>query len=176
MQWGSTEGTRAASSVVGTILLVAVAVVLSSVIGLYVFGATQSQSPAPQVSVSHELVQDGAERSVAVTLESGDAVRIDRLYVIGSKDVDIGSAPGTGTAAEEGSASERETFAESSGPAPQVGIGETWDSSETVYLDPVGSAEGVTITIYWTTEPVEGINPGTPEGDSSYELAEFTVD
>jgi FlaG/FlaF family flagellin (archaellin) len=169
-------GTRAVSSVVATVLMVAIVVIVASVVGGYLFGATGSQSVSPQISVTHELVDAGTERSVAVTLQSGDSVRTDRLYVVGSVDLDIGSAPGTTGAADESYASGRETFTEAPpGDPPQVGIGETEDASETVYLGPVGSADGVTVGIYWTTESVRGINPGTPTGENTYKLAEFTT-
>ena len=55
--------------------------------------------PAPQISVSHGLVDDGSEQTVAVTLEGGNAVATDQLYVAGSKPLDIGGAPGSGTPA-----------------------------------------------------------------------------
>jgi hypothetical protein len=168
---------RAVSSTIAVVLMVAVVVVLSAVISVVVFDVgSQVQSPSPDVVVSNSLVDDGAEQTIAVTLEAGDAVRTDRLYVSGSKTLDIGGAPGSATPANENYASGREAFTESSGTnPPQVGIGETWDAGETVYLDPVGSAEGVTVQIYWNTEPVKGINPGTVEGENSYLIAEFTV-
>jgi hypothetical protein len=49
------------------------------------------------------------------------------------------------------------------------------DAGETVYLNPVGSAEGVTVRIHWNTDPVTGANPGAVEGDISYKIAEFTA-
>lgn len=157
--------------------MVAVVVILSAVISVVVFDVgSQVQSPSPDILVSDSLVDDGSEQTIAVTLEAGDRVRSDRLYVSGSKNLDIGGAPGSGTPADETFASDRETFTESSGPnPPQVGIGETWDAGETVYLDPVGGADGVTVRIYWNTKPVEGINPGDVEGKNSYLIAEFTV-
>jgi flagellin-like protein len=169
-------GERGVTPVVGVIIVVAVAVILASVVSVYVFGLWDVRSPAPEVSVSHSLVEDGSDDVIAVTLEAGDAIQTDQLYVIGSKALDMGGPPGSSTPADETFASEREKFTEASGTnPPQVGIGDTWDAGETVYLDPVGSAEGVTVSIYWNTEPVEGVNPGTVEGDTSYEIAEFTV-
>jgi flagellin-like protein len=168
---------RAVSPVIGTIIMVSVVVILASVVSVFVFDlGPGGQPPAPKISVSHELVDDGGEKTIAVTLESGESVNTDQLYVGGSKDLDIGGPPGSGTPANEKYASNLEAFTESSGnKPPQVGIGDTWDSGETVYLDPVGDAAGVTIRIYWNTEPVEGVNPGTVEGEDSYKIAEFTV-
>jgi hypothetical protein len=33
----------------------------------------------------------------------------------------------------------------------------------------------VTVELYWNTQPVEGINPGTVTGDDAYLIAEFRV-
>jgi flagellin-like protein len=168
---------RGDAPVVGVLLLVAVVVVLAATTSGYVLSdADGVPPPAPRISVSHETVADGTERTVAVTLTAGDAVRTDRLYVEGSKPIDVGGAPGSATPADETYASSRETLVESPGDdPPQVGIGETWDAGETVYLDPVGSVEALTVRIYWNTRPVEGINPGTVTGDDAYEIAAFTV-
>jgi hypothetical protein len=156
--------------------MIAVVVILGSAVGAFVFGFGDQQTPAPSVSVSHQTVADGSERTIAVSLEAGDAVETDKLYVIASKDVDIGGAPGTSTPANENFASSLEKFTESSGSSPpQVGIGDTWEAGETIYLDPVGAADGVTVAIYWNTDSVEGVNPGTVSGEDSYKIAEFTV-
>jgi len=40
---------------------------------------------------------------------------------------------------------------------------------------PEGSVDGVTVSIYWNTRPVEGINPGTVKGNDAYLIAEFRV-
>jgi FlaG/FlaF family flagellin (archaellin) len=160
---------RGVAPVIAVTLLVALVVILATTVSGFVL--TQESDvppPAPQISVSHELVPDGSERTIAVTLEGGDAVDTDRLYVTGSKDLDVGAAPGEPGAANEGSASIRETFAD----AP---LGDRWESSETVYLDPVGNADGVTVSIYWNTRPVEGVSPGTVTGDDAYLIAEFSV-
>lgn len=111
-----------------------------------------------------------------MTLEAGSSVATDQLYVTASKPIDIGGAPGSATPANDAYASSRENFVEASGDnPPQVGIGERWESGETIYLDPEGSARGVTIEIYGNTEPVQGITPGTVEGDDASLIAEFRV-
>jgi flagellin-like protein len=168
---------RGVSSVIGTVILVALVVILSSIVALLGLGFGGEQQPvAPQVSVSHTTVPDDGERSITVTLQGGTAVETDKLYVTGSTPIDIGGAPNSSTPANEAFASERETFIEASGSnPPQVGIGPTWEAGETIYLDPVGSVDGVTITILWNTKPVEGVNPGTVEGSDTYKIADFTV-
>jgi len=170
-------GERAVSPVIGVVLLVAIVVVLATVVGVLAFNLNDTQQdPAPKITVSYELVDDGAEKTVAITLDSGEAVETEQLYVQGSSDLDIGGSPGSSEPADESYASSREKFTESSGGTPQVGIGETWEAGETVYVDPVGDADGVTIRIYWSARKVEGVNPGTVADDTSYRIAEFTVE
>lgn len=171
-------GQRAVSPVIGVVLLVAIVVVLASVVGVLAFNLNDSQQdPAPKITVSYELVDDGAEKTVAITLDSGEAVETEQLYVQGSKDLDIGGSPSSNESADESYASSREKFTESSGGnPPQVGIGETWEAGETVYVDPVGDADGVTIRIYWSARKVEDNNPGTVADDTSYRIEEFTVE
>jgi len=166
---------RAVSPIISTILLVAVVVVLSATISVFVLDlGSDLQSEAPYIEVSGEFVQavDDGERAVAITLTAGDTAQTEQLYVSGSKPLDIGGRPGhSSTPANDAYASRREKFTEASGSnPPQVGIGDTWDAGETVYVDPDGAADGVTISIYWTSTSVEGVNPGTPAGDTTYKL------
>lgn len=170
-------GERAVSPVIAVILMVAVTVVIASLISLFVLDlGVGGQSVAPKISVSHELIDDGSEQTIAVTLTGGTSVSTDQLYVTVSKDVDIGGPPDSDTPANDEYASSLETFTESSGDnSPQVGIGSEWDAGETVYLDPVDDAEGTTVRIYWNTKPIQGYNPGNVEGEDSYKIAEFTA-
>lgn len=171
---------RGVAPVIAATLLVALAVALVTTVSVFVLtDGSDVPPPAPQISVSHTTIPAGDERTVAVTLEAGDAVETNRLYVVGSKPLDIGGPPRNGTTDGEANdeyASPRESFVEAPGDdPPQVGIGPRWESGETVYLDPEGSVRGVTIEIYWNTEPVRGVNPGTVEGDDSYLIAAFRV-
>lgn len=166
---------RAVSSVISTVLMVGVVVILSATISVFVLDVGSSlQSESPNAEVSYEFVEsvDSGEKAVAITLVAGDAMETERLYVSGSKPVDIGGDPrSSGTPANDAYVSNREKFTESSGNnPPQVGVGDTWEAGETVYVDPKGSAEEVTITIYWTSRSVEGVNPGEPTGEYSYEI------
>ncbi len=161
------------TSVLGTILLVAVVVVLAATVTVFALDLGESAQPtAPTIQVSQELVPDGSEQTVAITLEAGEAVPTNQLSVVGSTDVDVGGAPGSSTPANDAFASSRENLTESSGGnPPQVGIGDTWEAGETVYVDPVGAAADVTIGIYWHSQPIDGINPGDPRGEHSYKIA-----
>lgn len=168
---------RGISSVISVILLVAVTVVLAATMTVFVFDIGSGvQSPAPVTELSHDLVADGGEQTIAITLVAGDAVRTERLYVTATPNVDIGGAPDSATPANDAYASRAEKFTESSGDnPPQVGIGPTWDAGETVYIDPVGDPDEVRITVYWSSRSVVGVNPGDPSGEHTYRLREFTV-
>ncbi|MBB6646894.1 type IV pilin [Halobellus sp. MBLA0160] len=160
--------------------MIAVAVVLGATITAYTADLTSDTQPtAPAIEASDDPVAalDDGERAVVITLTAGDAVRTSHLYVVGSKPLDVGGRPGeSSTPANDEYASRREKFTESSGDnPPQVGIGDTWEAGETVYVDPERSVDGVTISIYWTSDPVEGINPGTPRGDAAYELVTVEI-
>ncbi|WP_254821160.1 type IV pilin [Haloglomus halophilum] len=163
---------RAVSPVIAVVLMVAIVVVLATAVGALAFSFGDStQPPEPRIQVSH-TVTDGGDPLIAITHEAGDSIAVDQLYVTASTPVDIGSE----SVADDKHASEREAFAESSsGNPPQVDVGDTWDAGETVYLDPVGDVEGVTVRINWNTQPVQDVNPGQVEGADSYELVEFTV-
>ncbi|WP_135665313.1 type IV pilin [Halorhabdus rudnickae] len=164
------------TSVIGIILLVAVTVIVAGTVTVFVFDLGSGLQPkAPYVETSHELVGDSSEQTIAITLEAGDRVPVDRLYVAGSKPVDIGGAPGSGRAADDAHASPIENFTETPGGTPQVAIGETWDAGETVYVDPKGSVDGVTVSVYWISGSIEGYNPGEPSGDDSYRLTSKTI-
>jgi len=170
-------GRRGVASLVGVVLMVGVLVVVTATMAVFVLDIGSGlESDVPKADIDDELVTDGAEQTIAITLSAGDAVATDRLYVVGSKEVDMGGPPGSATPANDRFASPLEKFTESNpGNPPQVGIGPTWEAGETVYVDPRGSVDGVTVTIYWTSRSVEGVNPGQPDGEYSYELAEFTV-
>lgn len=166
---------RAVSPIISTILLVAVVVILSATISVLVLDLGSTiQADAPYIEVSGEFVAavDDGEQVVAITLVAGDTAQTDQLYVSGSEHLDIGGRPSSSsTPANDAYASRREKFTEASGDnPPQVGIGETWEAGETIYVDPEGTADGVTISIYWTSMSVEGVNPGTPAGDTTYKL------
>jgi len=164
---------RGATSVIGTVLLVGVAVIVAATVTVLALGLTDNaEVETPVVTVSADLVDAGSEKTVVVTHESGDSIPATNLYVVGSKDVDIGGQPGGPDSAQERFASERETFNEG---GDQVDVGDRWEAGETIYLDPVGSVDGATIRIAWSKQPVESFNPGEPRGEDSFVIAEFTV-
>jgi hypothetical protein len=161
----SVLGHRASVSVVladlALLIIVGVAVVALAV--AFAPG-TVAPTVAPAIGVSHATVTDGGEVCVAIAFEGGESVRIDRLSATGSRPVDVGNAPGTATAADDADASRLEPLTESvPGAPPQVGVGSTWEVGETVYVDPAGRADGVTVRLYWSSTPVSdgGVGGGT---------------
>lgn len=168
---------RGASSVVGIILIVGVTVIIGGTVTVFVLGLTDdTRSGGPTLSTTYSLVEDDGEQTIAVTHVGGDNPLAENLYVTASKPIDIGGPPDApeNTNANESFASPRERFLEGTS-GPQVEVGERWEAGETVYLDPVGSVEDVTVQIAWSRQPVEGRNPGTPQGQDSFVVVEFTV-
>ena len=79
------DGRRGVAPVIAVLLLVALVLVLGTTVSAFVLtNGTDVPPPALGISVSHTTVPDGGERTVAVTSESGNAVAIGSLYVIGS--------------------------------------------------------------------------------------------
>jgi len=176
------ESERGVSAVIGVVLLLAVAVLLAVTVGTLALGLGERTQPtAPTISVSHELVDRGdgsGEQLIAITKQSGEPVKTDYLYVGGSKPLDIGAGPDSErpTADADSQASGLEAFTESyMDEPPQVGIGDTWEAGETVYIDPVGEASGTDVTLYWNTRDVAGNNPGEVKGSDSYDIGSFTA-
>ena len=161
---------RAVSPVVSTVLLVAVVAIISSIISVFALGLADSvDADAPVITVSHSIVPDGGDPLIAVTHEGGDDVETDHLSVVGSTPVDIGSR----TVANDDYASRQEKFNEGS---DQVGAGDYWTAGETAYFDPDGVVDGVTLRFVWSEQPTQNVNPTTPNGETTFIIAELTVD
>lgn len=75
------EPNRGLSPVVGTVLLVAIAVVLASLAGYIIFGATETHDPAPSVTV--ELVESEDSTDYRLRYESGNAPLGDQTEIQG---------------------------------------------------------------------------------------------
>lgn len=175
MEYSSDWTNRGVSSVIGTILLVGVTVIIAATVSVLALGVVETgNSNTPTMSVSYTLVDNGSEQAIAITHASGDSIPAEDLYITGSAKMDIGGPPGTKGGANDEWASPREQFIEGNN-GPQVDVGDRWDAGETVYIDPKGSVDGVTVQIAWSRQPVQGQNPGEPRGEDSFVIAEFTV-
>jgi flagellin-like protein len=173
---GNASGDRGSSSVVGTILLVAVVVVIGGATGAYVLDlgqeVTGSDVPSDAIEAEHGETDDG-EEWVRFTLTAGDAIRTDRLVVVATTEVDVDG----GTNFATGDARSRtESFAEKPpGGTVQVDIGDAWTAGEDVYVGGPDDLSGETFRVVWNTRPVENQNPGEVVGEDSHVLFEYTV-
>jgi flagellin-like protein len=72
----------AVSPVIGVILMVAVTVILSAVVGTFALGLGVSQDTAPQATWGTDFTQGGNADELTLAHESGDAMEADRLSVV----------------------------------------------------------------------------------------------
>lgn len=82
---------RAASSVVGTVLMVAVVVILGSAVGLFVLDiGNRVTEPVPETSLDIEFEENGDDpESIVITHKSGDNLRPRNLAVTVTDSDDI---------------------------------------------------------------------------------------
>ena len=72
---------EAVSPVIGVILMVAVTVILSAVVGTFALGLGESQDTAPQATWETKYT-DGTSDTLELTHQSGDPMEADRLSVV----------------------------------------------------------------------------------------------
>jgi len=89
------DATRGVSSVIGTILVVALVVVLAGTVGAYALGVTDGvRDPAPNVAESEgQLVAEGDEQIVVLTHVAGDRIEANEMEIV----VDVDGASCTET-------------------------------------------------------------------------------
>ncbi|MEF8792019.1 MAG: type IV pilin N-terminal domain-containing protein, partial [Haloarculaceae archaeon] len=71
----------AVSPVIGVILMVAVTVILSAVIGTFALGLGTTQDTAPQSTWGTDYSSGGSSDTLTLSHESGDPMEADRLSV-----------------------------------------------------------------------------------------------
>lgn len=85
---------RGQSEVTGTILLVAIAIVMGAVVGGYVFNVTQTESKTtPQVTFSYDY--DESNKKLTITHESGDKLDSDNVEFVCKSGACGGLTPST---------------------------------------------------------------------------------
>ena len=183
---GTDDGDRAVTPVVGLVVLVGVTAILSAVVAGYVFTQERGlQDPGPTATFEFELTEDGDGNDLLlVTHTAGDSLPLDRLLLVAEKPVDLG---GSNNDPSQGYATTGEKLDEGDG-QPQVGIGETWESGETIevlagnYDDSPRADEldGVTLRLVWNPKEVDkddqnGKAPSNVVGESSVVLFRYTV-
>ena len=72
----------AVSPVIGVILMVAVTVILSAVIGTFALGLGTTQDTAPQSTWGTDYSSGGSSDTLTLSHESGDPMEADRLSVV----------------------------------------------------------------------------------------------
>jgi flagellin-like protein len=72
----------AVSPVIGVILMVAVTVILSAVIGTFALGLGTTQDTAPQSTWGTDYSSGGSSDALTLSHESGDPMEADRLSVV----------------------------------------------------------------------------------------------
>lgn len=182
---GTGDGDRGVTPVVGLVVLVGVVAILSAVVAGYVFTQERGlQDPGPTATFEFELTEDaGGNDLLLVTHTAGDSIPLDRLLLVAEQPVDLG---GSNNDPSQDYATTGEKLDEGGG---QVGIGETWESGETIevlagdYDDDSSSADeldGVTLRLVWNPAEVDkdgqgGKAPSSVVGESSVVLFKHSV-
>jgi flagellin-like protein len=159
---GGRETGRGVSSVIGTVLLVAIVVVLAGTISYVVLGIDQPREPAPQFSKVEDYDRDTGGNGQQLSIEhgSGEVVETKAMRVV----VEGAVVRDRATDSKQGDA-ELDT-------SLSAAIGAQWDVGEHVFLDQttttevggtIGSGEYLdlreaTIRIVWVPE-----NEGTSD-------------
>jgi len=134
----------ALSSVIGTVLMVAVVVILAAVLGVFVFDLSGNLNPGvPQAGfdISYNVTVGGGANSTTFEMSSGGEIETKRLYVLVDGDRAWSGTGGAQTGFNETSGWGTDTI--SSG------------DSLTIAEDPAGSGEiaaGDEVGIYWRSE------------------------
>jgi FlaG/FlaF family flagellin (archaellin) len=78
---GGNRGERGVSTVVGVVLMVALAIITAAVVGGYVLQVeeTATQEPAPEVNWEYEY--DGSANELTIRHAFGEAIDVEEIYV-----------------------------------------------------------------------------------------------
>jgi FlaG/FlaF family flagellin (archaellin) len=179
---GTLNGERAVAPVLGVVILVGVVAILSAVVAGYTLTQERGlQNPGPTATFEFELTEDDDGNDLLlVTHTAGDSIPLDRLLLAAEKPVDLG---GSNNAPSQGYATTGEKLDEGDG---QVGVGETWESGETIevlagdYGPGADELDGVTLRLVWNPREVDkddqgGKAPSSVVGESSVVLFKHTV-
>jgi flagellin-like protein len=160
---------RAASSVVGTVLLVAIVVILGAVVGLFVFDVgNRVTEPVPETSPSVEFEENGDDpESIVITHEGGDDLRPRNLAVTvtdsdyiwrdGSLVAIVG---GTGWSASGNATGWPSGSTVSTGDTLEIADGSDGGTDDNLEFD-----SGETVRVVWES----------PDTDETFTLARFRI-
>ncbi|UIO99417.1 type IV pilin N-terminal domain-containing protein [Halobaculum sp. CBA1158] len=177
---------RAASSVIGVVILVAVTVILAGTASVYVLGIANSvQEPPPSSSFEFDYSQEGDTASylpgdpdrgsdnLSVSFVGGETIRADRINVTvtGAKEIDQnGNVIGTDLTFEPNYAGGGNLF----GNTGEVSAGDSYTISDLDFVSNDGSGNlgslrkldlsDATVRVYWLSE----------NGETGSVIAEWT--
>lgn len=175
------SNSRAISSVLGIVLLVALIVILGATVGAFSLGlADEVNEVGPNAAFEYRFVDDGSGGQwLEITHNGGDPITANQVVIVASDPVDLG---GSNTEPKSSAATTREKITEKPpGGPPQVGIGDQWTAGESILLAPgSGTLSGTTIKIVWNPEEIEkesgsASDEGEIISDQSQLLAEYTI-
>lgn len=132
--WGDERGVP---PVIATVLVVAIAVILSAVVGSFAFDLWNSTGDVPRADFSFEWDDAGADDELTITHETGQHVDADDVVVV-SNGVDIEDEDGNPAQASSHTWSDLHD-----GGIDRVGIGD----AVTVRAD--GEFDGQTVLVVW---------------------------
>jgi flagellin-like protein len=133
------EDDDAVSPVIGVILMVAITVILAAVIASFVLGLGPGQGDVtPTASFSFDY--DSSSNTVTITHQSGDAIKVQELYVRGT-DITSGSGTWSGSA----STTIDGTSAVTAGDSIDVGVGSGGDYKINVVYQAQDSTKSATL-------------------------------
>lgn len=172
-----TRDTRAASSVIGVVILVALTVILAATASAYVLNTSDSiNQPPPTASFEFEYTQEGDTASylpsdpdrgsdnLTVIFVSGETIQADQINVTvtGAKEVDqSGNIIGTDLTFEPNYAGGGKLF----GTSGEISAGESYTISDVDFISNDGSGNlgnlrkldlsEATVRVYWISETGE---------------------
>jgi flagellin-like protein len=124
------SGGRGQSEVIGTILAVAIVVILGALVGQYVFGLdiiqAGEQNVGPQISFDTTIESNG---DLVIRHESGNSAETSELTIIGSDGSIVSKGDSTFWTNEN--------------------VGEEWTASESITIPSSELTDGETIRIIW---------------------------
>jgi flagellin-like protein len=168
--------TRAVSSVISVIIMVAIVVVLAATVSVFVLEQDDwSTEPSPNAVFDRELLDEGKDSErLEVTHTHGNRLRANQILIVATDPVDLGgsNADPTGSYATIG---EKLTEGED-----QTGIGKYWEPGESILIGGVGDLSDITIRIVWNTTEVDkddqnGKAPSDLVGKNSFILWKYTL-
>ena len=166
---------RAATPVIGAILMIAVVVVLATTVTVYFYSISNTTEPAPNAVFDKQLLDEGGDNErLEVTLTSGSKIRANQVLIVSTEPIDIG---GPDTPPNSGFATVGEKLTEGE---DQSGVGNYWTAGERIKLGREGDLSGITVRIVWNPTEIKKDDAGGQEpseliGENAAVIWEYTI-